>query len=244
MSDRTPATHASASGAGRATPASLLGPVLFLIVIVSLAAIAIVSLRAPRWTSGLAGDPRVQAASDRVHGRVAAPTDGLRFTSALLGEPLEGGARAGAAAIADAARRLDEARASRPLDARVLAAIAALDLARVRLDEAERRYRLALDLAFHYPEARLGLGVVLALRAEAEPDAGRAQALRLRAISQFAAVPQGVPEYPAALYDRALVLDRAGRREEALRFASVYWKMEPAGRWAERLRAELTAPGA
>jgi tetratricopeptide (TPR) repeat protein len=235
-----PRAQASDSAPRRGGSSTLLGPALFLIVIVSLAAIAIVSLRPPRPMSGLAADPRVAEARAALHGRIAVPTNGLRFTSALFGEPLdEEGERAGAATIAEAARRLETARASHPLDPRVLAAIAALDLARLRLDAAERSYRLALDLASHYPEARLGLGVVLAMRAETEPDAGRAQGLRLRAVSQFAAVPEGAAEYPAALYDRALELDRAGRRSEALRFAADYWRRAADDRWTERLRAAL-----
>jgi hypothetical protein len=98
-----------------------------------------------------------------------------------------------------------------------------------------------LDLAPSYGEARLGLGVTLALRAAAEGDDARARGLRLRAISQFAAVPKADPCYQAALYDRVLLLPGVGQADEARRWAREYLTRDSASAWAVVLRRELDA---
>src|SRR6185436_16698024 len=71
-----------------------------------------------------------------------------------------------------------------PDDPRLHAAIGHLDLVRQRTNHAEQRYLAAIDLAPHHDEARLGLGVTLARRAELEPDPFRERRLQLRAIAQ------------------------------------------------------------
>ncbi|MBI1797536.1 MAG: hypothetical protein HYR74_10845 [Candidatus Eisenbacteria bacterium] len=236
-----PAFGDAVAAASRAARAPILGPLLFLLVIAVLATIALVpTLAPPRLISGLPSVPRVDQAIALVRGRLAVPAGGLRFASALLGERVSDGASAPGSG--DLARATDLMRTERdggPRDARVIASLAALELAALRLEAAERRYREALDISASYPEARLGLGVVLAIRAEAEADPSRSQGLRLRAIAQFAAVPEDATEFAAALFDRALVLDRAGRHAEALRLAGDYWRRDPAGRWADALRAAL-----
>lgn len=216
--------------------ASLLLPLAFLASLVALAAIALAVMRAPvRIVSGLPDEPEVARARALVENRLAVESGELRVVSSLLGET-------GAAdpALATAAERiLAPARARRPGDARLTAALAGLRLAAHRYAHAERLYRQALDREPHYGEARLGLGVALALRAAAEGDPERARGLRLRAISQFAAVPPGDPCAEAALYDRALLLARVGRGAEARSHAREYLALDPASAWATLLRREL-----
>ncbi|MBI5711738.1 MAG: hypothetical protein HZC42_15755 [Candidatus Eisenbacteria bacterium] len=79
-------------------------------------------------------------------------------------------------------------------------------------------------------------GVTLALEAAAEPDPLRQRGLRLEAIAQLAAVRPEDAVYDAALYDRALLLARVGRHDEARRMADEFATREPGSAWAERLR--------
>lgn len=88
-------------------------------------------------------------------------------------------------------------------------------------------------------EARLVLGVTLALRAAAESDEARARGLRLRTISRFASVPMNDPCHDAALYDRVLLLTRVERVEEAKRWARAYLEHDPGSPWAMVLIREL-----
>ena len=167
----------------------------------------------------------------------------LRFRSALAGEAPPG-ALFGAeeARLAErAARLIERARTRHRGDPRLDVALAHLDLARQRYALAERRYRAVTDRGVDSPEARLGLGVTLALQAAIERDPLRARALRLEAIAQLVAVDPRDPAYGPALYDRALLLAGLGRRAEALRVAQEYAARDPVGPWAGRLRRALAA---
>ncbi len=208
----------------------------FLLALLALGAIGVVALRAPhRVVTGVPDDPAFVAVRERVHGRLAVAAGELRFVSSLLGA----GGAPDVALATGAGRDLRATRMPWPADPRRLAAIAALDLAAHRYGEAERLYRRATELAPTYGEGRLGLGVTLALRAALEADEERARGLRMRAISQFAAVAAGDPAYEAALYDRALLLARIGRRDEARRRAAEYVARDPGSPWAVTLAREL-----
>lgn len=217
-------------------------PVLaFLGLMLSLAVVAGFSLLAPRRPlTGLPEDPDAAAASALVAGRLGLMTGELRFRSALTGEPAAASDPAADAALAGrAATLLERARERHSRDARLAVALAHLDLARRRYTRAERGYRDVLERGVHSAEARLGLGVTLALEAAAEPDPLRQRGLRLEAVAQFAAVRPEDAVYDAALYDRALLLARAGRHDEARRRAEEFAAREPGSAWAERLRAAV-----
>jgi hypothetical protein len=78
---------------------------------------------------------------------------------------------------------------------------------------AEAGYRRACDIARHYPNARLGLGVTLALEADHATDPFAARGLRLRAVAQLRAVDPAHPDAVDALYDLAWVLLKLGEHE-------------------------------
>ena len=213
---------------------------LFVAMMAGLAAVAAVSLLAPRRTvSGIPGDTDAQAAFVLMRGQAPAGMGALRFRSELTGEAGPGDSEPVPAAAAEARTLLARAQARRPLDARLPAALAHLDLARRMLAHAERGYRRALILAPHYGEARLGLGVALVLRAESEPDPLEQRSLRLQAVAQFAAVSGDDPVHAHALYDRAVLLARVGRRAEAERRADEYLRRYGGSAWAESLAARL-----
>jgi hypothetical protein len=77
--------------------------------------------------------------------------------------------------------------------------------------------------------------VALALDAQRTGDPWLRRALTLRAIAQFAAVDPTEPEYPHALYDRALLLLEVGRGLEANDLARQYHVLDPSSEWAQRL---------
>ena len=221
-----------------------LGLLAFLLIILTLAAMAAASLLAPpRRISGLPDDPEVRAVADALQGRLPVRAGNLRFRSALAGEAARGAAFGTAEArLADqAAAVIGRAAARRRGDARLEVALAHLDLARLRRAEAERRYRAVTDRGLDAPEARLGLGVAMALQARAEPDPLRARALRLEALAQLVAVDRDDSAHAVALYDRALLLVELGRAAEAEAVAREYLGLDPAGPWALRLRRELAA---
>ena len=228
MSPR-PDAHAGA----RARP---LPALTFLMSLLILAAIALVALRTPaKILTGLPEGPEVVGVRTLVHDRLRVESGELRFAPALLGDTGD----ADVALATEAERSLAPLRLRRPRDPRLLAARASLSLAARRPPQAERLYRQALDLAPTYGEARLGLGTTLALRAATEDDDDRARGLRLRAISQFAAVPKADPGYAVALYDRVLLLERVGRADEARLWANEYFARDPASAWAVALRRAL-----
>jgi tetratricopeptide (TPR) repeat protein len=202
-------------------------------------------LARPAAVSGLPDDPGAAEASRLLWGRLTPSGEGLRFVSALGGErtpdsrpeaDLDDRLRRGRELIDATRRRLGR-------DPRAEAALAAIDLAQHRYASAERHYRAALARAPAYPEGRLGLGVALALRAGVERDPLVRRGLELKAIAQLAAGKPGEPEYDAALFDRAVLLERVGRREEAEQYRSAYLARDSASAWARRLREEAPSPG-
>jgi len=213
---------------------------LFLTMIVGLAVVAAISLLAPpRTVSGIPGDADVHAAFALMRGEKPVGTGALRFRSQLTGEAAAGYSQPDPAAAAEAQDLLARAQARHPLDARILTARAHLNLARRMFAHAERRYRRALVLAPHFGEARLGLGVTLALRAENEANPLEQRSLRLQAIAQMAAVSAGDPLRAHALYDRAMLLAQVGRHAEAERWAREYLRGEGGSVWADSLEARL-----
>jgi tetratricopeptide (TPR) repeat protein len=238
---RVPDAHAAVAEIERRIRWRTMSIVVFLGILVVLAVVAAVPvLSPPRMLSGLPRDPDAIEASRRVRDHVRIDSDGLRFASALLGG--EAGQRSGpidAERIAAAQSLLDRARARRSDDPRLIAASACLDLALEKIRRAEAEYRQALSIEDRFGEAHLGLGLVLARRAMAERDATTARGLTLEAIAQLAAVPERDPYYTAALYDRVVLLDRVGRKEEARHHAHDYLRRDSTSSWAESLR--LTA---
>ena len=220
------------------------GIATFLPFILLFAALAAVSLLVPpRRVAGLPDDPEVRAVADALRDRLPVRAGNLRFRSALAGEAARGAAFGAAEArLADrAAAAIGRAAARRRGDARLEVALAHLELARLRRAEAERRYRAVTDRGLDAPEARLGLGVAMALQARAEPDPLRARALRLEALAQLVAVDRDDSAHAVALYDRALLLVELGRAAEAEAVAREYLGLDPAGPWALRLRREMAA---
>lgn len=222
---------------------AIAGFIALMVMLAVLAAVAV--LVPPRIVAGLPDDPDAAAASAILQARLPMNDADLRFRSTLAGE-----APPGAVFGADEARfaeratlLLERARTRHRGDPRLEVALAHLDLARRRQVLAERRYRAVTDRGVDSPEARLGLGVALALQANAERDPDRVRALRLEAIAQLVAVDARDPAHVVALYDRALLLDQVGRRAEALRAAREYAVHDPAGPWAGRLRQALGVAG-
>jgi len=215
---------------------------VFLAMLAGLLAMAGWALFAPATeVAGLPADPDVRAACDLVRGLAPPGTGDLRFESALLASdpaahPLVPAERW---RVLSADALIARARARRPHDPRLRVCAAHLELAARKYPPAERAYRSVLYFGDHCPEAHLGLGVTLALEAQLERDLLRARALQLQAAAQFAAVRERDAPYLAALYDRAVTLERVGRRDEARRWARAYLERDPASRWAMKLKRAL-----
>jgi tetratricopeptide (TPR) repeat protein len=206
---------------------------------------AALSLLAPiRTVSGLPDDGDARGAQQFVRNHFPFGTGPYRFASALTGEARAGwpysAEAADAAAMAEAL--IARARKHASLEPRLIASLGHLDLGRRLFKRAESRYRLALELAPHYGEAHLGLGVALALSAEFENDALDRRGLRLAALAQFIAVREDDPVYPHALYDRVLLLEDVGRHAEAERAVRAYLALDPSSEWAGRLKAIRESP--
>lgn len=214
--------------------------VLFVVNLSLLAVAAGVSLRMrPRHPVGLPDDPRAKVAAVTIGRDVTLATEGLRFRAALFGgEVVDRQSSPDLRARAEmVAPLLEQAKRAHVLEPRTHTALAALDLLAFREHRAVERYHFACELAPHYAEARLGLGVALARLALREGDPLQARALRLQAVAQFAAVDTASAEYPLALYNRARLLAETGPASEAARFTNAYLAREPQGAWAEALRA-------
>ena len=206
-----------------------------------LAVIAALSLmRAPRPTAGLPRDADVAEAQALVLGRFPAP-ETYQWRAELLG----GFAPAGSLTLetlmraARAETLLERAVARDPLDGRLQAALASLDLARGSYGRAVHRYQRALDLAPHYPEGRLGLGVALALEAEQQTNPLERRSEQLKALGQLGAVRAGQPGEREALYDRAWIEAQVGRRAESQASAARYFAVDSTSVAARELAAEL-----
>lgn len=200
--------------------------VVFFVTLIGLAVVTFGSLSPPEPTSGLPDDPAVREARALVRG-VRISTWPYLLHSEFFGIP------DGTAGVIDPARLetadslLQIVLRRRPLDARVHAALAAVELARRRLRHAEGGFRRACDLAGHYPDARIGLGVTLALRAEGTPDPFEQRRLRLRAIAQLLDVRPGHPGEAVSLYDRARLAIDVERWDEARRASARLAEIEP-----------------
>jgi tetratricopeptide (TPR) repeat protein len=211
----------------------------FAAALVVLAALALLMLRArPVIVTGWPDSPAGQRAFAALAHQLPLETGELRLRSVLKEEADDPDQPPAAAALAT----LSDAIAERPRDPRLRAAEGLVDLAGRRFDSAARHYQHALSLAPSYGEARLGLGVTLGMKAADESDGSRARGLRLRAISQFAAVPEGDPCRALAIYDRALLLERVGRKEEAWRWAEDYLRGDPGSAWSLALKQEVQEP--
>jgi tetratricopeptide (TPR) repeat protein len=209
---------------------------VFFLLLLLVAAI-VPTVRPAKRVEGLPDDPDVASARELMNGRMSLPGASLRFESALTGEAATGHAAPGdGARLIEARDRLEQARAHHHGDARLDAALAAVEVARHRYASAERQYRRALDRASNYPEARLGLGVTLAMLAELERSTLGARGLMLKAIAQFAAVEPDASQYEEALYNRALLLARVGRVDEARQRARRYLEMDATSPWADTMR--------
>jgi len=204
----------------RAIPA-----LMFLGILALLLAVAFwPSVFPPKRIAGLPDDPDVFAAANQLRAHVTLPATELRFESALTGDAVSGVPRAPDAdeRIAQAEVLLDQANKRFRHDVRMHVARAALDVVQQRYRSAEQRYQGAVDRYSNYPEARLGLGVALALAGELERGSLAQRQRFLRAIAQFAAVTPRDAEYEEALFNRAILLERVGRRDEAARCAREY----------------------
>ena len=243
-----PARHPSSSSSTDSPGGRLRWPpgaTTFVVVLSLLLVAAIVpSVAPPKRVEGLPDDPDVASARDLMSGRMSLPGASLRFESALTGEAATGAKAApgDGARLIEARDRLARARARHGGDARLDAALAAIEVARHRYPSAERQYRRALDRASNYPEARLGLGVTLAMLAELERSTLGARGLMLKAIAQFAAVEPDASQYEEALYNRALLLARVGRVDEARQRASRYLEMDATSPWADTMRRVVSSP--
>lgn len=246
--NETPRTRPAVPPAAREIERRLnwgaLPAILFLVMLASLGAIAMYSTMArPRTAHGLPSDPDIDAARGMLEGRMRSPVQELRFASALGGEAAPaGGAGAGRDVLAAARERLERALERRPLDPRVLTALGHVELALRRGRAAESHYRLALEFAPHYGEARLGLGLVLAQRALRSAHAHERRRLQLRALAQFTAVRDGGTA-TSALYNRAVMSWMTGRREEARRLAAEYLAVDDGSPWAQQLRTTIGGDG-
>jgi tetratricopeptide (TPR) repeat protein len=192
----------------------------------------------PPHIGGLPDDPDVFAAATQLRSHVVLPTAELRFESALTGDVMPGMSVQPdlERRLVDAGQSLAKARPRLAGDVRMRVARGALDLVRQRYTNAERHYHYVLDRYPNYPEARLGLGVTLALAGELERNPLARRQRYLAAIAQFAAVGPRDAEYEEALFDRVLLLERVGRRPQAARFAGEYLA-RGAFAGAERMRA-------
>jgi len=219
---------------------------LFLGIMIGLGAIGILASRAPSEPlNGLPDDPGLLAARVVVNDRVLPALGTLRLRSSLVGT-------GGVPLVFDPAAAEDAQRAEAMVsaalerhagDPRVLAALGSLALVQSRHRTAEAAYRAALDRNGNYGEARLGLGVALARRAWLDPAPLKPRSLELAALAQFMAVPDGDPCRLEALYNRAVLLRRVGRDDQAVRAARAYLAEDGTGPWAERLRGEMALIG-
>ena len=217
--------------------------VVFVAMLAGLLVLALLPVISPAPAlEGVPGDADVFAARELARGIAPSTGDDLRFFSAFLDadavtHPF---AAADAGRLAQSAALLRRASERRPEELRTRVFLAHLDLAQRRYPPAERIYREVLDARAHTPEAHIGLGVTLALQALGDSDPMHARALQLQSVAQFAAVRSKDAGYDAALYDRAVMLDRVGRHGEARRRALEYLKRDAGSAWAVKMR-ELIA---
>lgn len=134
-----------------------------------------------------------------------------------------------------------------------------------QLAEAVEAYRHAVELAPHWPEARINLGVVLyeLQQLDAAKEALRS-ALRLapenavarynlgcileelgevdEAIEHLAAALRAMPRHAEAHANLALALEKKGETQSAREHWALYLRYNPNGAWASQARSCLAAP--
>lgn len=211
---------------------------VFVLLLALLAAIAMVQLRAPHVPlQGLPDTQEIRIARGLAHGRLLETAGPWRFYSSLLGD----GAMfpTTTAETREAARQVGDLLLAAPAwarsDPRFPSATASLALLGGRHREAERLYRSVADRAPGYGEAQLGVGVALALRASKADSPRYRRSLQLAALAHLLAVAPEDPAYPAALYDRVMLLRAVGRHDDARRSAELYRLNDPSSAWALNL---------
>ena len=213
----------------------------FLAVLAVLLTVAAISIFVPGSpVEGVPRDPSARAARDLLLGRVVPFSGDLRFRSAFFGTP-DPATRThpiDRELLRRAQGLLERAHAAHPLEPRVVAALGHLEFARHHFDRAAAFYRRAIDLRAHCSEARLGLGVVLGLESEGVPDAFRRRALALEALAQFTAIRPESEITAEARFDRAVMLERVGRRGAARALVDRYFARDSSAS-AMALRREL-----
>ncbi len=217
---------------------------LFLAFLLLLLALAGLSMwLRPAHPRGLPEDGALLAETGLPDATYGVLLGGLRYEAAVFGgaPPERANDAAALARAAVAERALEHWSGAHPGEPRTRAALGALALTRHDYLAAAEHYRESCERSPHYGEGRLGWGVALALEAARTSAPWQRRALTLRAIAQFAAVDRSETEYLPALYNRARLLAEVGRRQEAITFANRYLAHEPAGPWADKLRAELVA---
>lgn len=214
--------------------------IVFLFLMVSLLVVAALAIFAkPRTAHGLPDAPEAARARTLLYDHVRLLGPDLRFRSALTGEwdPRNGLPPEQHARLVEAERLLADVARGRPLDPRAHAALAHARLGLHELASAEFHYRVALELAPHFAEAHLGLGVALTQHARITEEPNLRKRRLLQAAGRFAAVPESDPLYDCALHNRAIVLLAAGRTEEAEALARLSIARDPEGVWASHLRS-------
>ena len=234
-----PAPPERAAGRARNLPAPVFPVVLAILLAIAVAS-AFVTTHA---VEGLPDDPSARAARDVLSGCPAPAAGELRFGSVFFADSVAGHVPV-AAAIGRARALLERAREAHPFEPRVVAALGHLELAQRRLPQAEALYEHAIDLRAHCTEARLGLGVALAVEADGTGDLFARRELQLRALAQFLAIGTGSEREHEALYDGAVMAERVGRHRDAVQSARAFLALEPDGPWAERLRRTVALEGA
>lgn len=216
---------------------------VFPVVLAILLAIAVASaFVTTHAVEGLPDDPSARAARDVLSGCPAPAAGELRFGSVFFTDSAAGFAPA-AAAIGRARVLLERAHEAHPFEPRVVAGLGHLELAQRRLAQAEALYQRAIDLRSHCTEARLGLGVALAVEADGTGDLFARRELQLRALAQFLVIGADSEREREALYDCAVMEERVGRHRDAVESARAFLALEPDGRWAERLRRTVALEG-
>lgn len=245
-----PILHSHSSAAGPRLPASLAwrpGPTwIFVGMLLGLLMLGVIVQNSePPRPAGLPDDVAVDEARAMLADGLPIPTREFFLVTTLAGvAPPVSPDSLPLGRLAAARARLLEAARRHPGDPRLTTSLAHVDLAAGRLAVAERSYYSVLRSSPGYGEARLGLAVTLALRAEEEVAPIRVRARRLAAIGQVANVERGDPAYGAAVVDRLLLLRLVGREAEAQRVAAEALAAGLDEQWAERVRAFVRAAGA
>jgi len=230
-------TNPSPPGAPAPAPraaTSNLALIAFVLIMAGLLAIGLFSRSwRPAPPPALPEGAEVEAARDSLAGGLNITTVDLRFQESLTRGPQIPILVSLNRRIEAAEPLLVAAQKRAPRNARLASWLGHLELARHRYERAERRYRSAIDLAPRDGEARLGLGVTLAMMARTEGDPGRSRSHLLEAIAQFASVPETDSSfYLPALFNRVVLLTQVDRHDEARRWSERYRELDPGSSWS------------